>query len=173
MAASFTNWLKILVILIVLVIIFIVSVNFLSTDPIIQPLAYNHKIHIEDAAMECADCHRYVEKLASATLPDIQVCADCHSDEPTTDSPEEVKLLQYVEEGKEIDWQRIYEVPDHVYFSHRRHVVLGEVECADCHGVVEEQTRPVSYPEVEVTMDNCMDCHKENKVTNDCLSCHR
>ncbi len=64
MATLITNWLKVLIILIVLIIIYFVSVNFLSTDPIIQPIVYNHKLHIEDADMECVDCHLYVEKKA-------------------------------------------------------------------------------------------------------------
>jgi hypothetical protein len=138
-----------------------------------QPLAYNHKVHVEKAELKCTECHLYAEQKASASIPTLEVCRNCHSEEPLSESPEEQKLIQYIAEGKEIPWKRIYRVPDHVYFSHRRHVVGGELECKVCHGDVAEFTKPVSSPVVPVTMENCMACHKKRKVTNDCLACHR
>lgn len=144
-----------------------------SGDEPDQPIAYNHKLHIETVGLECAECHRYVETSAAATLPPLEVCRSCHESDPLTESPEETVLLTYVADGTEIPWKRIYHVPDHVYFSHRRHVVLGELDCSLCHGVLQEQTTPVRSAFLEVKMENCMDCHREHKVTNDCLSCHR
>lgn len=144
-----------------------------SADEADQPIAYNHRVHIEAAGLQCTDCHRYVQTMASATLPPLEVCSGCHDSEPMTESPAEKVLLKYVEEGKEIPWRKVYNVPDHVYFSHKRHVVLGELDCAACHGPVQEFTTPVTSTAIEVTMENCMDCHRNNKVTNDCLSCHR
>lgn len=138
-----------------------------------QPLAYNHKDHVGKAELKCTECHLYAEQKASASIPTLEVCRNCHSDQPLSESPEEKKLLEYITEGKEIPWERIYRVPDHVYFSHRRHIVGGEIECKACHGDVAEFTKPVSSPVVPVTMENCMSCHRQRKVTNDCLSCHR
>jgi hypothetical protein len=139
----------------------------------IQPIRYNHKVHIESVGLTCADCHKGVETLASATIPVLAVCQECHSDELITESPEEVKLSGFVTEQTEIPWRQIYEVPDHVYFSHRRHVVGGGVECSECHGNVSEFTEPISSAFQLTTMENCMSCHRERKITNDCLSCHR
>ncbi len=144
-----------------------------SKEKNIQPLAYNHKVHVEKAELKCTDCHLYAEQKASAAIPPLEVCQNCHSDQPLSGSPEEKKLLQYITEGKEIPWKRIYRVPNHVYFSHRRHVVGGEIECKVCHGDVAEFTEPVVSPAVPVTMENCMRCHKQRKITNDCLACHR
>lgn len=162
---------KILAIIILLILI--IWTFYPAQDNVDQPIAYSHKIHIEEVGAECVDCHIYVKKMASATIPTIQICKQCHGDEPMSDSPEEKKLLRYIEENREIPWKRIYKVPDHVYFSHRRHVVLGELECSECHGNVSEFTTPVPYPFLPVTMNNCMDCHKKHKVSNDCLNCHR
>ena len=81
--------------------------------------------------------------------------------------------MGYIAQESEIPWERVYRVPDHVYFSHRRHVTGAGLECEVCHGNVKEFTKPASSPAVPVTMENCMSCHRENNVTNDCLSCHR
>ncbi len=163
-----------LITLTIIIIIFITLLAVLPSQPKIkQPISFVHKIHIEDAELTCVDCHQYVETLAAATIPSIDICSDCHSDEPLGDSPEEIKLLKYINEGKSIPWQKIYSVPNHVYFSHRRHVTIGDIKCDSCHGKVEELTEPVPYPLWLPTMNNCIDCHKQNKVTYDCLACHR
>jgi len=151
----------------------IVWAVFGSHSNIIQPIEYNHKIHIETVELICSDCHITVETMPTATIPNIELCEGCHYDEPMTESPEEAKLIKYIEESKQIPWQRIYSVPDHVYFSHKRHVVIGELACYECHGHVEESSKPSPYPIWLPSMDNCIDCHKQLKVTSDCLSCHR
>ncbi len=156
----------------ILVIIILWAV-FGSQSNITQPIEYNHKIHIEVAELSCTDCHINVENMPRATIPNIEICQACHSEEPISESPEEVKLLKYISEGNLIPWQQIYKVPDHVYFSHQRHVTIGELGCSLCHGNVEDMTEPASYPVWTPTMDNCIDCHKQNKVTYDCLACHR
>jgi hypothetical protein len=144
-----------------------------STDPIIQPIAYNHNLHVEQEGLGCLDCHALAEEMASATIPPLAVCQDCHDEEPMSESAEELHLIEYLETGTEIPWNRIYEVPDHVYFSHRRHVVLGEIQCSECHGRVADQTAPPESPLMELSMDWCMDCHRGRQVSNDCLACHR
>jgi hypothetical protein len=82
------------------------------------------------------------------------------------------KIVEYVNSGKEVEWQRLYQVPEDVFFSHRRHVVLGNVECKICHGDIGESSKPPSKP-IRITMKKCMKCHKEKDVNNDCISCHR
>jgi menaquinone reductase, multiheme cytochrome c subunit len=155
-----------------LLVLFIV-VRLYARGGVIQPIAYNHKVHIENAGLHCTDCHVHAMDMASATVPSLEVCQNCHSTEPVSKSPEELKVLKYVADKKEIPWIRIYKVPDHVYFSHRRHVTGGKLECAACHGNMNEQTKPVTTAFLPVKMVNCMNCHKQRKVSNDCLACHR
>jgi menaquinone reductase, multiheme cytochrome c subunit len=145
----------------------------LAPARIVQPIAYNHNLHIEGEGLECVDCHVHVERLASASLPAITICEDCHGGEPMSDSSEELELLRYMDAGHEIPWARVYRVPDHVFFSHRRHVVLGELECSLCHGDVPSMAAPITTAYLPTTMQACMNCHRERKVTNDCLACHR
>ena len=104
-------------------------------------------------------------------MPNITICLECHK-EPITKSPEEEKIRQFQKKGQEIPWRRIYEEADHVFFSHRRHAVLGKLQCQTCHGDIGQIERPPTKPWVKMTMKWCMDCHTKNKVTNDCLACH-
>lgn len=143
-----------------------------NSHVIIQPLAFNHQLHVVDQDLLCEDCHVQVKSHPKASLPSLEICADCHSD-AMTESAAENKLLQFVNEEIEIPWKRIYTVDDHVYFSHRRHVTLGNVSCESCHGNVSELTVPAGEPLVEISMDKCMECHEEHQVDNDCLACHR
>ncbi len=143
-----------------------------SDDDIRQPLPFSHKIHVAENELECTECHTRVMEHQRATLPLLEVCQDCHSEE-LTETELEAQLLAYTTSDMPIPWQRIYAVPDHVYFSHRRHVVLGELACAVCHGDVASLDVPPTAPVVPVTMDGCMNCHEKNHITNDCLACHR
>lgn len=140
--------------------------------PIIQPIPFSHNIHVEDQDLECSLCHTQVTKHPRATLPSITTCQTCHS-EPMTETEIEKTLLSYTDENREIPWKRVYNVPDHVYFSHRRHVTIGNVLCESCHGEMGQLTEPPSAPLINITMDYCMECHEEHKITNDCLACHR
>ncbi|HAB53545.1 MAG: hypothetical protein A2315_01945 [Ignavibacteria bacterium RIFOXYB2_FULL_35_12] len=161
------------IIALIFLLVFIILFQFLPVKNQKQPIAYNHKVHIETAGLQCIDCHVSVEQRAFATLPSIEICQNCHSSDPLTESEEEKKLLTYISEGKEIPWIKIYNIPDHVYFSHRRHVIRGEISCSECHGNINEMTSPVSAQFKMMSMNNCMKCHKERKVTTDCLACHR
>ncbi len=122
--------------------------------------------------MDCTDCHRYVATGRKATLPEKDVCVECH-DEMLGESGEEQKLVSLLESSAEIDWQRIYILPKHVYFSHFRHVTLGQIGCQFCHGDMKELTSPPVKEAVNINdMDFCMDCHEERQDNNDCLACH-
>lgn len=136
-----------------------------------QPIQFNHKAHVEKG-LPCDGCHQSVEKAASAGIPKTETCMMCHQG-AITDSPEEEKVRQYGDKGLQIPWQRVYEVQGHVYFSHRRHVALGGVECVQCHGPVGESTAPVTVAAVPVRMDRCVGCHTQKGVTIDCNACHR
>lgn len=144
----------------------------LGVQRVKQPLAFNHYVHVEEAGMDCTDCHLHVLETARATIPNLGVCVDCH-EEPFTDSPVEVQLAEYIENETPIPWQKVYWLPDHVFFSHRRHTAVGSVGCETCHGLMAERTVPVEKVAVRHTMEHCMECHKEVGVANDCLLCHR
>ena len=135
-----------------------------------QPILFNHKKHLAQG-MECNSCHRYFKTQNFSGMPSISICLECHKD-PVTESKEEKKIRQFHQIKEEIPWKRVYKQPDHVFFSHRRHVVLGKMECKTCHGDIGQSKRPPSKPWVNMTMNWCMDCHRKSKASNDCLACH-
>jgi len=129
----------------------------LTPWPVEQPIAFSHQQHIEGLR---------------ATIPSLAVCADCHFD-ALSESPEEAKLLTYVTADESIPWSKVYWVPDHVFFSHRRHTTVSEIECETCHGPVAARTEPLTRPMLSITMERCMECHEETGTSNDCILCHR
>ncbi len=152
--------------------ILLIIISAFSRKKIIQPIKYSHKIHVGEVGLECTDCHKYAETLQKASIPNIKICADCHGDGALTKSPEEKKLINYIKKGKRIPWVQIYKVPDHVYFSHRRHTKIGGIKCTTCHGNVPQLTEPAPYQLVKISMQNCINCHTKRKVLNDCINCH-
>ena len=139
----------------------------LKTD---QPISFNHKKHL-DQGVDCFTCHPYPKEQSFSGMPTLTTCMECHK-EPLTKNPEEEKIRQFQKQGKEIPWRRLYGQPDHVFFSHRRHVVLGKTECQTCHGDIGQSEKPPRKPLVRMTMGWCMACHDQKKVTNDCVACH-
>lgn len=137
-----------------------------------QPIQFNHNLHTTELEMDCQDCHRYVREGRKASLPDRDVCFECH-EEMQGESAEEEKLVTLLATGQELDWQRVYVLPKHVYFSHLRHVTLGQIGCQECHGDMMQLTAPPRRPAVDIIdMDHCIDCHEERQADNDCLACH-
>ena len=61
-----------------------------------------------------------------------------------------------------IEWIRIHNMPDHVYFNHAQHVTVGKVDCATCHGKVEEMEVVKQYS--TLSMGWCINCHRQTEV---------
>ena len=61
-----------------------------------------------------------------------------------------------------IEWVRIHNLPDHVYFNHAQHVTVGKVACQQCHGKVEEMDLVKQYS--TLSMGWCINCHRETEV---------
>jgi hypothetical protein len=80
------------------------------------------------------------------------------------------KLAGYWSRQEAIPWVKVYDVPDFVYFSHKRHV-LAQIECNVCHGAV--QTMDTVTPVGKFTMQRCVQCHQERQASTDCMVCHK
>ncbi len=137
-----------------------------------QPIQFNHYKHTQELELECVMCHQGVQDKVRATIPSIEICIECHS-EPVTDSPEEEKIRTYYSKGEEIPWKRLFQVPKHVFFSHRRHVTVADLECENCHGDMAKRTKPPSKAPMKIKMNKCLSCHRKLQAKTDCVSCHR
>ncbi|MEZ5391873.1 MAG: cytochrome c3 family protein [Bryobacterales bacterium] len=132
-----------------------------------QLIPFNHKLHV-DKGVECLDCHKGAEKKRAAGLPDMKDCFVCHQT-IAADSPDIQKMAMLFNGGVRLDWVRVYQTPDFVFFSHKNHVKAG-LSCEQCHGPV--ATREVLAQEVSTNMTACMNCHKERGATTECFFCH-
>src|SRR3954463_1581620 len=131
-----------------------------------QPIPFSHKLHAGTNKIPCAYCHSGVEKSRHATIPSLNVCMNCHS-VVKTDSPYIKQVTQAYKEGKPIEWIRVHELPDYVYFPHKRHVARG-VTCETCHGDVKTMERVEQHG--ALTMGWCMECHRGQTTPKNVLA---
>jgi len=72
------------------------------------------------------------------------------------------KVISDYEEMRPVEWIKVYNLPDHVFFSHAQHVGAGGISCQECHGPVEKMDR-ISLAD-ELTMGWCINCHRTKHV---------
>src|SRR4030043_1216890 len=130
--------------------------SWVSVD---QPILFNHIQHKEVAKLNCFFCHRYVERYRAAGIPNMELCRACHSSDAISKRPEALKVVEYVKAGKEIPWQRMYELPSFVVFPHWIHI-QSRVDCSICHGLTGLKERPVKMVDRNY-MEWCVNCHKK------------
>ena len=158
----------------------------------VQPIHYSHKIHAGDNKIECTYCHSSARVSKHSGIPSLNVCMNCHKSiyeykgNPEGPSAEdlangytnefytgEIKKLykavgwdeetqSYTGESQPVEWVRIHNLPDFVYFNHAQHYSVAGVECQTCHGPVEEME--IMYQHAPLTMGWCINCHRETNV---------
>jgi cytochrome c551/c552 len=64
--------------------------------------------------------------------------------------------------AKPIDWIKIHNLPDHVYFNHSQHIKVGKQQCQTCHGNIQEMGEVAQFS--DLSMGWCINCHRESKV---------
>ena len=142
-----------------------------------QPIAFSHKIHAGDNSIDCNYCHSSARSSKTSGIPSANVCMNCHANitsGATTGTAEIQKIYDaigydpetrtYIEgyEQQPIQWVRVHNLPDLAYFNHSQHVTVGQLECQECHGAVEEMD--VLKQDSDLTMGWCVQCHRETEV---------
>ena len=140
-----------------------------------QPIKFSHEIHAGQNQIACVYCHSGVEKSKHANIPSANVCMNCHAyiQEGAVSGKEEIKKIYaaldynpetrvYGPNKKPIEWIRVHNLPDHVYFNHSQHVKVGKIECTECHGPVDSMAVIQQYS--PLTMGWCIDCHRKTEV---------
>jgi len=137
-----------------------------------QPVPFSHKIHAGALKLDCRYCHNTVEKAGHAAIPPTSTCGNCHGGnrvkvdeqgQPVTlgviqpESTLLTKVRESLEDNVPIEWERVHDLPDFVYFNHSVHISRG-VSCVSCHGRIDKmeivtQVEPLS-------MKWCLDCHR-------------
>jgi hypothetical protein len=125
-----------------------------------QPVPFSHKHHVEGLGLQCQYCHTSVEKSSYAGIPPTKTCINCHSQIWTN-----AQLLEPVRTswatGQSINWIKVHDLPDYVYFNHEIHVNKG-IGCASCHGRVDQM--PLMYQQNTLQMEWCLNCHRNPAV---------
>lgn len=152
-----------------------------------QPIYYSHTVHAGINQINCLYCHGGAQDSKHANIPSVNVCMNCHmgineyakgpklyrEDGTEVDGTAEIQKLyqyagwdpeakQYTGKGKPIEWIRIHNLPDHVYFNHSQHVSAGKVQCQTCHGEIQKMDEV--YQHSDLSMGWCVNCHRETKV---------
>jgi cytochrome c551/c552 len=151
-----------------------------------QPIFYSHKVHAGTNQISCLYCHGNAWESKHAAIPPLNVCMNCHAaineykgeklfreDGKEVDGTAEIQKLysytgydpksgKYTEPGKPVEWIKIHNLPDHVYFSHAQHIRAGKVQCQTCHGPIQEMNEVRQF--AELSMGWCINCHRTTKV---------
>lgn len=125
--------------------------------PRTQPIPFSHKHHVSGIGIDCRYCHTSVEESAFAGIPPTKTCMNCHS-QIWADSPMLAAVRESFRTGRSIEWTRVHNMPDFVFFNHSIHVKQG-VGCVTCHGRVDAM--PLVWREQSLHMEWCLECHRE------------
>jgi cytochrome c2 len=140
-----------------------------------QPIKFSHQLHAGTHKIDCQYCHTSAAKGKASGIPSLNTCMNCHksiSKGPTYGTEEIAKIydavgwdkktMTYTRPAKPVEWVRIHNLPDHVYFNHSQHVVAGKVACQTCHGSIENMKEVYQF--APLSMGWCVNCHRQTEV---------
>jgi len=152
----------------------------------VQPIYYSHKVHAGTNQINCLYCHGGAQEGKHANIPSLNVCMNCHmaiseysgaklytEEGNEVNGTAEIQKIysytgwdpsqkKYANPEKPIEWIKIHNLPDHVYFNHSQHVKAGKVQCQTCHGPITEMGEVKQF--ADLSMGWCVNCHRESKV---------
>ena len=121
-----------------------------------QPVQFSHRHHVKDDGIACRYCHTSVETSSFAGIPPTKTCMNCHSQIwPTAPILEPVRAS--FREDRPMQWTRVHDLPDFVYFNHSVHAKKG-MGCETCHGRIDQM--PLTLQQNTLQMDWCINCHR-------------
>ena len=160
-ANAFAKWLVlaggVFVLLLMIVLAFYArTTNNAVGVPIAQPVDFQHNLHAGQLGLDCRYCHSTVEVSSTAGVPPTETCMTCHS-QIRVGSPELERVQESWDSGDPIEWNRVHDLPDFVYFDHSAHL-YGGVGCSTCHGRVDQMGE--IWKAEPLTMGWCLECHR-------------
>jgi hypothetical protein len=122
-----------------------------------QPVQFSHAHHVGGEGIDCRYCHTSVEQSSFANIPPTKTCMNCHSQIWLNASYLE-PVRESFRTNRSIEWIRVHDLPDFVYFNHSIHVKKG-VGCETCHGRIDQM--PLTYKVNTLYMQWCVECHRD------------
>ncbi len=129
-------------------------------EAITQPVPFSHKHHVNGLGIDCRYCHTSVEVSSFAGIPPTETCMTCHS-QIWIDSPMLEPVRESYRTGESLQWVRVHDLPDFVYFNHSVHVAKG-MGCTTCHGQVDQM--PLVWKVNTLYMEWCLNCHRNPEL---------
>jgi len=130
-----------------------------------QPVKFSHEVHAGQNGTDCIYCHSSATYSKSAGIPSVNVCMNCHilvRNGTRSGTSEIAKVIAAYDSIKPIEWIKVYNLPDHAFFSHAQHVTAGGVACQTCHGDVGQ--KHVISQVTDLSMGWCIECHRTTKL---------
>jgi len=121
-----------------------------------QPIPFSHEHHVSGLGIDCRYCHTSVETAAYAGIPPTTTCYNCHK-LIWNDSPMLEPVRSSFKQNKPIEWSRVHDLPDFVFFNHSIHVSKG-VGCTSCHGAIDQMQ--LTRQHASLQMEWCLECHR-------------
>lgn len=121
-----------------------------------QPVPFSHKHHVTGLGIDCRYCHASVEQSSFAGVPSTKTCINCHS-MMWADSPVLGPVRESFRTGKPLEWTRVQDLADFVYFDHSIHIQKG-IGCVSCHGQIDQM--PLTWRKKAFFMNQCIECHQ-------------
>ena len=121
-----------------------------------QPVPYSHALHAGQLGLDCRYCHNTVEQAAHAAIPPTDTCMNCHA-RIHTKSDKLAPIRESHETNEPVEWIKVHDLPDYVYFNHSAHVTRG-VGCVTCHGRIDQMEEV--YQHEPLSMSWCLECHR-------------
>jgi len=122
-----------------------------------QPVPFSHEHHVSGLGIDCRYCHTSVETSSFAGIPATQTCMNCHR-LIWKDSPMLAPVRDSLRTGQPLEWKRVHDLPDFVYFNHSIHLAKG-IGCASCHGRVDQMQ--LMRQNASLQMEWCIGCHRD------------
>ncbi|WP_185851039.1 c-type cytochrome [Blattabacterium cuenoti] len=160
-----------------------------------QPIYFSHKIHSGINKINCEYCHSSAKYSKVSGIPSLNVCMNCHitineykgdyieKGKSRDEYNKEIqKIYHFIGWNKEkrdysnnqhpIQWTRIHNMPDFVYFDHSQHIIVGKKminkskkvnqTCNACHGDVQNMDQVEMSN--DFTMEWCISCHRNTEI---------
>jgi len=121
-----------------------------------QPVPFSHLHHVDQLGLDCRYCHTSVEDSSFAGIPPTETCMTCHS-QIWTEAPMLEPVRESFRTGQPLQWTRVHDLSDFVYFNHSIHVEKG-IGCETCHGRVDQM--PLTWKSETLHMEWCLECHR-------------
>lgn len=169
-----------------------------------QPIKFIHSVHVCENEVDCKYCHHSAYESKHAGIPSTNVCMNCHKAVKKGRRYGETEIAKIYEaigfdpvtssyidgegksgytspqasfEGEPIAWNKVHNLPDHVYFNHQQHVVVGGLQCQNCHGDVETYTvgRVAQVEDINALRDKypgIIELSKPTLTMGWCIECH-